>query len=915
MTQSPSSGVSRGRSLAVWLICCVLAGGVFFAYVFASLAAGRGEFIMPLDDVYIHFQYAKQLALGQPYIYNPGLPPSSGATSFLYPFILAAGYLLGFQGLNLGLWAMVVGAVALACSMWLVYRLVKVFGAPEWLAVALIPIFALNGAVSWHFMSGMETGLVMLFSLWTVYAVTPPPGPLLASGEREKSRLRQFVAAATLMALIRPEGAILTLLAVGAVALTPHPPQGEGWQRRNIRTRYIVSLLLPVLAIGVQPLVNRLVTGSAVASGNAAKSVLGIVPFEWGEVIRRIAENFARLWSEFFTGISPREGMYLLPGMLVLAGVGVASMLVAARGSKPPADPKDKPTKGAGENTLSRTVSLTRNRYLLVVLVILGWLVGGTLAISTLDTAFWHFKRYQMPFMALLFPLAWWGATWMGNVGARRAVPLRYISYVVIGILLAASLWTWPPFLQHYALNGDYVYLQPLQMARWLQANTPPDAVVAVHDTGLLRYVGGRTTIDMVGLTTPGAADYWRNGPGAVAEFLMDKRPDYIAAYGPGHGFGLSMVADTDIYGKPLAEFPVTLDDRYNVALAAAYQGIYKPEWEQIEYNKATLSNQIDRDYPLQRSSKYFILSMNVDEPFLEPFVRLNLADINSERGYNYHWQNRGESAGFPTEVHQFEYALNMSTDCQEFGCPIVDGGRRINGDESFVVPFSPGDDLLLITRLHPSAAGTFDVYANEQHVATRWIPSLPGHWLDVATVIPARLQSPEPTVIRIEANVSGGYYSPYYHWVFRGRYLSDIVTGMPVVATYQGGAIELMQTRFWEPQITIPMGKLEIQFTWRTDGSAKGDYIAFVHLYDDVNQPPVAQTDIRPGGGTLPPGNWLPGVLHDIIWVDVKDVPPGKYQVAIGFYDPITFERLAPDAGGDANGRLFIGEVEIKAP
>ena len=40
----------------------------------------EGEILMPLDDAYIHFQYAKQTANGHPYIYNPGDDPTSGAT-------------------------------------------------------------------------------------------------------------------------------------------------------------------------------------------------------------------------------------------------------------------------------------------------------------------------------------------------------------------------------------------------------------------------------------------------------------------------------------------------------------------------------------------------------------------------------------------------------------------------------------------------------------------------------------------------------------------------------------------------------------------------------------------------------------------------------------------------------------------
>ena len=130
-----SASVSRRRSLFIWGLLCLVAGLVVLVYVAGSLAAGEGDVVMPLDDVYIHFQYARQLAEGQPYVYNPGQPPSSGATSFLYPYVLALGYLLGFQGLNLGLWAMLLGGLALLGSMTIIVRLLRRWGAPDWLAV------------------------------------------------------------------------------------------------------------------------------------------------------------------------------------------------------------------------------------------------------------------------------------------------------------------------------------------------------------------------------------------------------------------------------------------------------------------------------------------------------------------------------------------------------------------------------------------------------------------------------------------------------------------------------------------------------------------------------------------------------------------------------------------------------------
>ena len=98
------------------------------------------------------------------------------------------------------------------------------------------------------------------------------------------------------------------------------------------------------------------------------------------------------MWWELLTGYSGREGLYLPVGLAVLAAVGWWRLAV------------------------------NRRRWD-VGLMTLGWLLGGTLAVATLDPAFWHFKRYQVPFMALLFPLAAWGIAWpalYGRVWLRR---------------------------------------------------------------------------------------------------------------------------------------------------------------------------------------------------------------------------------------------------------------------------------------------------------------------------------------------------------------------------------------------------------------------------------------------------------------------------------------------------------------
>src|SRR5215471_17907168 len=52
----------------------------------------------PLDDTYIHFQYARSIAELHPFRYTEGAAPTPGATSLLWPLLLAPFYALGLHG-------------------------------------------------------------------------------------------------------------------------------------------------------------------------------------------------------------------------------------------------------------------------------------------------------------------------------------------------------------------------------------------------------------------------------------------------------------------------------------------------------------------------------------------------------------------------------------------------------------------------------------------------------------------------------------------------------------------------------------------------------------------------------------------------------------------------------------------------
>lgn len=811
----------------VWGAALAAAALMMAGYAAASLSAAEGRLLMPLDDVYIHFQYASQLAAGHIYQYSTGDPATSGATSFLYPFLLAVGHWAGFAGLNLGWWALLIGCMSLTASLVAMWSLLKHWQIGDAMALAGCSMLVL-ASPGWHFMSGMETGIFIAALLWTLVSLEQAKAPL-------------FVFCASTAALLRPEGGALILLAV--------PFALYRWRR----TRWLPVLLLPVLALGVQPLVNLLVTGSAVATGSQSKSILSMVPADWAVIIARVAQNFVQMWLEWLSGIGSRV-VYLPPLWGVASAAGLALLL---------------------RNRTSR----------LAALLIALWLLALAGAVSTLDNAFWHFKRYQMPAFVLLIALGmvFWQAVWplLRSLWARLAGVMLFA-----GALGFIGLQFWLAF----RLNVGYVYAQPYAMAMWLQANTPADATVAVHDVGLMRYAGGRNTLDMVGLTTPDAALYWRNGVGSVAEFLLARQPDYVASYGQGHGYGLKLLEDTPLLRHPLAVFTTVLDDALNVALAAPTQRIVKPDWR--------AESIVARTQPLNAGLRYYLGQPATEARLIDV---VNVADVASERQHLYQWH--GAVAGFATEVHEMPVAGSPNSGV------VVDGARRFNGAETFTMTgFEAAESALLVTRLHPLSGGTLRVYVDDVLIGERTIPAMPGHWLEFATLIPSEMIRPQMT-IRLEPDVAGGVYSPAMHWAFACK--GNTTPANPASAAVFGDDWFSMA----DVVINARDGEIEAQLAWDVLRERPGDYRLFVHLYADPDAPPVVQIDQYPFSGGLPPGNWLIGRLIDTIILPTGGLPPGMYTLAIGFYDSASGSRL--EASSTAfrvrDNRLFIAQIAIR--
>lgn len=147
------------------------------------------------------------------------------------------------------------------------------------------------------------------------------------------------------------------------------------------------------------------------------------------------------------------------------------------------------------------------------------------------------------------------------------------------------------------------------------------------------------------------------------------------------------------------------------------------------------------------------------------------------------------------------------------------------------------------------------------------------------------------------------------------GLTLHDTVSGRAVGSYIHPDTVEIRERqRVWElPSMDRKLGArfggmlelagydirrgreaLELTLHWQALATPDRHYMFFVHLADPESGRPVTQFDGMPRGFTYPTGAWAPGeVVSDEVKLSLQDVPPGYYELVIGWYDADTGLRL----------------------
>ncbi|GAP14630.1 hypothetical protein LARV_02403 [Longilinea arvoryzae] len=138
--------------------------------------------------------------------------------------------------------------------------------------------------------------------------------------------------------------------------------------------------------------------------------------------------------------------------------------------------------------------------------------------------------RYLIPAMPVYLLLGLGGSLEIYRIMKINARWKRLFRFAGISATALVALAFLVTGLKTYATDVAIIESEMVDTARWLQMNTAPDDLLAVHDIGAVGYFSGRRMIDLAGLVTPEVVPFMRDET-SLAEYLDSKGVDYLVTF------------------------------------------------------------------------------------------------------------------------------------------------------------------------------------------------------------------------------------------------------------------------------------------------------------------------------------------------------------------------------------------------
>ena len=504
----------------------------------------------PLDDSWIHLTIARNIALGQGFSVNPGIPVAASTTP-LWTYLLSIGYL--FSGNHFGI-AYSLG-IGLTCgAIIMIALLTRNLVNNYWIIFFAGVMYVFTYPTTWSALSGMEPPLYVVLALgmfWCYFRSLTTEGlfrywiPVLAG----------------LLVWSRPECGLLFMLILCdmlVINLT-HRNKISSWQQLGW---YLVIFLGMV---GAWMLFNVSLNGFIFPNSFYAKRLffckLGLIELIRDEGIRKMLPEIGR-------------GIYL----------GYIDEFRALRWSNTMLTPFFIIGFIQLHYDMYNNRLPFKTNILLFIFLLNPLLVSVFIPYSTYYYQHTRYHAYIFPFYTIIgaYGFSWFlsflsrantvqdifsyrrlltsehaGDSWMK---LSPAVKRRYgmiLSLMAIGLIPMMSVNTRLQ-VEDYVIGVKNIHDMQVTIGQRLNKETPVNAVIATNDIGAIGYFSERKIVDLVGLSSPDILPYYsvkdlrtKN----TLRYLQDHPVDFVVIF-PDWYPGLT--ADTTKF-KEL--YKVTLDD------------------------------------------------------------------------------------------------------------------------------------------------------------------------------------------------------------------------------------------------------------------------------------------------------------------------------------------------------------------
>lgn len=436
----------------------------------------------PLDDAFIYFQYAKNLARGGFFEYVRGEGYSSGATSFLYALILTPfAFVLRGSSLIIVV-SYLIGGICLFLSAYFIYKILKKLNVENLFSIFGGFFFASNGNILWGYFSGMEIPLFSTLIIITLYYVLT-------------DSIKEQVFFLCLLSIVRPEGFFLVvfLLIIKFINLF--------LIEKQTKKDNLFIFILPLIPGILYFIINKIYTGDFMPNTMRAKSDFALYYPVWTEILSNGLQKYFSFLFNIYNG--EHEHWFFHYSFLIFI-FGIAA--------------------GIGNEIISKKLSFFSVSFV--------WFFLGTM--STVFSSFFsvHNYRYAMPFMVIFVIIFIYG---LYNIVSRLNFNLKFAKitfcFSVIFLLLIFNFFSILANLINFGRNCRDIYGQSISAGKWIKKNLPKNAKVAINDIGAITFYSDAKIYDLVGLATNGQAKVFRNGIAGVYEKMEKVKPDYFMVH------------------------------------------------------------------------------------------------------------------------------------------------------------------------------------------------------------------------------------------------------------------------------------------------------------------------------------------------------------------------------------------------